>query len=253
MSHSSGHETIALIGGTGVVGRAIRAGSKREYVVLDRSAPDDLPHKRWVQADISRDSLAQALAGCDAMIYLATGAPDWDGLAQVDMFGLRDACEVAIQLGIPKVIYTSSNHVVGMVEQDWHDGRPSKPYLADSPCRPDSPYGVAKAFAEALCRMYAERGLLQTSCVRIGTMREIDDPQLAADEPYFGYIPGGRPGVIERLSRTWLYHDDAVALFEQELDSGDDFRVRFGYSDNPGPYWSDEVYCWNRQQDGGES
>lgn len=237
---------IALIGGGGVIGRVLRSGSAHQYAVLDRASPDDIPYGRWIRAEISQNSLRQVLAGCDAVIYLATGVPDWEGLANVDMFGFRDVCELAIKQGITKIIYTSSNHAVGMVEREWHRGYQGAPYPVDGPCRPDSPYGVAKVFAESLCRMYAEQGLLRTSCVRIGTMRAVDDLALAAKETYFDYIPGGETEVMKRLEKTWLFHADAVALFEEELESDDDFRLRYGFSDNPEPYWSKGVYRWNR-------
>jgi uronate dehydrogenase len=47
---------------------------------------------------------------------------------------------------------------------------------ADWPVRPDSPYGVGKAFTEIATRHYAERYGISCLCLRIGTVRRDDLP-----------------------------------------------------------------------------
>jgi nucleoside-diphosphate-sugar epimerase len=239
--------SILLIGGAGVVGQVIRSRLPATFVVLDlQERMDRLPYERWITGSVSDPYVvSQAVEGVDAIVHLATGASDWEGLLQADMLGLKSVGEAAVAAGVPRLVYASTNHTVGMVEREAHAHGKGLPYPVDAPVRPDSLYGVAKSFGEALCRYFAETTPLSTSCLRIGTVRLDDDPDTCAKEPYFDYVPGGRSAVQQRLKRTWLYHDDLVRILDEELDASDKFRLRFAFSDPEDPYWSTDVLRWS--------
>jgi nucleoside-diphosphate-sugar epimerase len=241
------HQRIAITGAAGVVAGVVIPSLDAEVSALDIAGqPYGLRVDAWHQGSVSDPLLVEKLvAGCTAVIHLATGGLDWPGLRDVDMLGLQVVADAARANGVRKIIFASSNHVVGMHERDVLRSGASEAYSPAQPTRPDSPYGVAKAFGETYCRYLAETSSISTSCIRIGTVRSTDEMDRYALEPAFDYIPGGVDAVKARLARTWLYHDDLIDMVAEELAADDRFRVRFGVSDNPNRLWSREVLTWN--------
>src|SRR6476660_7665442 len=105
-------------------------------------------------------SIRSAFRGVDAVIDLATGSAvdlPWREVER-DIKGRLNVLEAARAHGVRRYVFASSNHVTGMYELDQpyasivagaYDGiDPGKiPLIGpDSPIRPDSPYGVGKAF-----------------------------------------------------------------------------------------------------------
>lgn len=237
---------IALFGGSGVIGTILRKKLNYGFIVVDKVRPKDSTNiVNFFEGSVTDEKIVRnALNGSFLAIHLATGAPNWDTLLETDMLGLKCICETSLRMNIDKVIYASTNHVVGMVEKDFYKIGAHKICNITDPVRPDSYYGVAKIFGEALCRFYAETTHLKTSCIRFGTVRLEDNLEMCANEPYFSYIPGGREAILSRLAKTWQYHDDLAMMMQEEIDSQDKFRLRFGISENEDPFWSSEVYRW---------
>jgi uronate dehydrogenase len=134
---------------------------------------------------------------------------------------------------VKRVVYASSNHVVGLYERDDPYARivagevagldpATVPQLDSStPIRPDSPYAIGKATGEAAARHYSEEFGLSAICLRIGTV-------LADDRPT-------RP----RHLATLLTHADLVRLYEAALGAPDDvqFGIYYGVSANTWRFW----------------
>jgi NAD+ dependent glucose-6-phosphate dehydrogenase len=101
----------------------------------------------------------------DAVVHLA-GEPstraDWETVKTHNIEGTYNVMEAARQAGVKKVVFASTNHVMGMYDRDrqW-------PIYAQQPIRPDSLYGVSKAFGEALGRHYYDQFGLSVICLRI--------------------------------------------------------------------------------------
>ena len=91
----------------------------------------------------------------------------------------------------------------------------------DWPTRPDSPYGVGKAFSEAAARYYADQYGISCICLRIGTV-------LADDRPR-----------IPRHYATFLTHSDLVRLVDCALRASLELRygVYYGVSANTWRFW----------------
>ena len=84
--------------------------------------------------------------------------------------------------------------------------------------RPDSRYGVSKAFGEALAAMYADKHGIGSLCVRIGN---VDD----------------RPVDKRRLS-IWVSPEDLTQLFRIGLEHPDlHYEIVYGSSDNERSFW----------------
>ncbi|MCC6630067.1 MAG: NAD(P)-dependent oxidoreductase, partial [Chloroflexi bacterium] len=120
-----------------------------------------------VQADIAHyDQVMPLMAGIDAVVHMAgepsVGAP-WAAIHEANIVGMYNVIEAARAAGVPKLIFASTNHVMGMYDRDaqW-------PIYTSQPVRPDSLYGVSKAFGETLGRHYADQFGLSVICLRIG-------------------------------------------------------------------------------------
>jgi nucleoside-diphosphate-sugar epimerase len=105
--------------------------------------------------------------------------------------------------------------------------------------RPDSDYGVSKAFGEALGRMYADRFGMRVICLRIGSVLADDDP--TGPTPLAG--AGWMPWLTDedrraRIRATWLSHRDCAELIRCALEADVRFAIAYGVSDNPRRFWS---------------
>lgn len=238
---------LVITGAAGIIGRVLATpfAASNDLVLLDRRPDPDLPLTLLDLAD--RDGLVRAFDGADAVIHLAATsdvAATWEAVLESNIVGLHNVLEAAVAARVPRVVFASSNHVVGMYERD---GAPSiytdreRPSLDHRvPIRPDSPYGVSKAFGEALGRFYAETYGLQVICLRIGTVLAVDDPTAPLAEA----APAWAPGPWElRIRATWLSHRDCVELFQCALTADVAFAIAYGVSDTPGRFW-DLAEAW---------
>ncbi|MEZ4498360.1 MAG: NAD(P)-dependent oxidoreductase, partial [Thermomicrobiales bacterium] len=129
--------------------------------------PEEPPVDDYFTADIADfDAVRPALTGMDAVIHLAAqGSPyaEWDEVREKNISGTYNVFESARQAGATKIVFASTNHVMGMYDRDgqW-------PIYANQPVRPDSLYGVSKAFGENLGRYYYDQYGISVICLRIG-------------------------------------------------------------------------------------
>lgn len=187
--------TVAVTGITGSVGGHIRPiltmrGHRVIIVARDHvEVAGDNEEVRIAQlSDVS--SLERAVAGADLIVHLAgiAGESSWASMLEVNIDGTRNVLEAARLAGVGRVLLASSNHAVGMRSFGEVRG------VVEPTPAPDTYYGVSKAAAEALGRLYGARfGMLVVSA-RIGTVlaRPVDSRTLA----------------------TWLSPHDAVRLIE---------------------------------------
>lgn len=221
---------VAVTGADGLIGGILRArlSDAFEPIWLGR---DD--------ADVTDlDALARALAGADALVHLAATADvhaEWDEVREANVIGAYGAFEAARRAGVSRVVFASTNHVVGMSQ--WDDERfadPAQPVEVTTldPIRPDSLYGASKAWGEALGRLYAERHGLSVVCLRIGWVPKEDEPPSSTDmrwEP---------PKVARRALGMWLSHRDCASLVEAALTADVGFAIVHGVGDNRGRWLS---------------
>jgi uronate dehydrogenase len=164
----------------------------------------------------SRSTLQDAMRDIDCVVHLA-GVPreaDWERILQANIIGLYNAFETARTSGVRRLVFASSNHVVGYY-------RATRVLDDTVPLRPDGRYGVSKAFGEALARLYADKYGLSVICLRIGSFRE-------------------RP-TSQRELATWISHRDMVNLAACSIEASADlhFAVFYGVSNNLERRWTD--------------
>ena len=101
--------------------------------------------------------------------------------------------------------------------------------------RPDSLYGVSKAFGEALGRFYSERHGLRVFCLRIGAVRANDDPTVPSENPLLDLDAEGRRN---RMRAVWLSRRDCAELIARCLEVDDvPWAIVYGVSGNPRRFW----------------
>jgi uronate dehydrogenase len=155
----------------------------------------------------------EMLAGVDAVVHLggisveAAFAP----IMNANILGVFNLYEAARKRGVKRIVFASSNHVVGFYKQtDKID--------ADDPMRPDSLYGISKGFGELMSRFYFDRYGIETVCIRIGS---------SFPEP-----------ADRRMMSTYLSYDDLTELLRCALQTPNvGHTIVFGASNNRDSWW----------------
>lgn len=209
---------ILLTGAAGGIGTRLRKLLPAIYpdlVLSDLTTPKDLaPSERFIAADLADfAAIERACEGVDGIIHLGGFSVEgpWETILQANIIGLYNTLEAARRQGVKRVVFASSNHAVGFYRRD--DTIPP-----DVTVRPDSRYGVSKAFGEAMGALYADKHGLGVFCIRIGNVDDV-------------------PIDVRRLS-IWLKPDDLVQLIRIGLEHPDvHFEIVYGASDNARAWW----------------
>lgn len=231
---------IAVTGATGVVGRSLIENLSRDHKTIGIDLRD-----ADVIADV-RDlgQMEHAFVGCTSVVHLAAisdVAASWGDVHETNIVGTYNVFEAARRAGVKRVIFASSNHVVGTHEVEG--GRPlyeagaNVLIRADDPPRPDSLYGVGKAFGEALGRYYSDAFGMQVTCVRIGSILAGDspaDPNLKLP----AFLPKLKAeDVRARYAATWMSKRDFARLVRAIIERDVAFAVVYGVGDNLTRFW----------------
>ena len=194
-------------GGIGTMIRPLLAPLYPGLVLSDKTAPKNLlPGETFVAADLTKpDEVAAAVKGADSVIHLGGFSVEgpWDAILQANIIGCYNLFEAARQAGVKRVVFASSNHAVGFYPRRRKIG-------TDLTVRPDSRYGVSKAFGEALGALYSDKHGMIVTCLRIGNV-------------------GPRPLDARRLS-IWIRFDIVYGASDNAASWWDNSRARqLGY------------------------
>lgn len=237
---------IVVTGSSGLIGRMLldawRDSGTYEVVGLARS-PGDYTD---VLADTSDlDALAKAFSGADAIVHLAGSSAvesSWEAVLESNIIGLRNVFEAARLAGVPRVVFSSSNHAVGTFETanrpELHEMDDPRQIDHTVELMPDSYYGVSKAFGEAMARFYVDHHGLEAICLRIGACTGDDKPYAPTNlwKPERDKEPGIREART-RLRATWLSERDCVHLIERSIEADTNWAIVYGTSNNPRQIW----------------
>ncbi|MFB6310670.1 MAG: NAD-dependent epimerase/dehydratase family protein [Salinirussus sp.] len=184
---------VLITGAGGRVGTAItdHLAADYDFTLLDVE-PIEGPGESVVADVREYGDLRPHLEGQDAVIHLALmrsseafgpggRSVGWSANLSDNLLGINTVYEAAVDAGVNSLLFASSNHAVGMVEvqnapEVYHD----KGIVAghNEPHRPDSPYGLTKAYGEDLGRLAAEAHDISFYGLRLGAVRaaEWDHP-----------------------------------------------------------------------------
>jgi len=202
-----------MTGAAGGLGQAMRSRLKANCYTLRLSDLSPLEAaqagEEVMQADLSDMAQVQAMvAGCQAIVHFGGISVEqpWASILQANIIGLYNLYEAARQHGVKRVVFASSNHVMGFYRQN-------EVVDARSPPRPDGLYGLSKAFGEDISRLYFDRYGIETACLRIGSS-----------------YPEPRD---RRMLATWLSFDDLHRLITACLTTPVlGHSIIYGTSDN---------------------
>src|SRR6202040_1605457 len=163
-------QTVLVTGAAGGIGTRLRQLLKGVYPNIrlsDAKRPADLAaDETFVEADLaSMPAVETAVAGVDGIVHLGGFSVEgpWDTILQSNIIGCYNLFEAARNKGVKRIVFASSNHAVGFYPRHHRIG-------TDVTVRPDSRYGVSKAFGEAVGSLYADKHGLRVLCLRIGNV-----------------------------------------------------------------------------------
>jgi uronate dehydrogenase len=208
---------VLITGAGGRIGRVVSAGlaSRGHVLRLFDRVPGGT---EVIVGELSDLPLLSAVSkGVDCVIHLA-GIPEeaaFTDLLDDNIVGTYNVFEAARRAGVPRIVFASTNHVIG-----FHPSGETVDELSEP--RPDTLYAVSKVFGEALGRLFYDKYGVEVVVLRIGSFRP---------------VPGN-----ERELATWLSHGDAVRLFSACVESPEvGYVVAYGVSDNTRLKWRDRA------------
>lgn len=212
---------VLLTGAVGRIGTVIRAALAPKCALLRvsdiRPVVAEHTNEEAVQCDLADAGAVEALCeGIDAIIHMGgrPGEGAWPELLQTNVVCTMNLLEGARLAKTDRLIFASSNHVTGMYPV-------GKQLDHLTPARPDSLYGLTKAFGEDATAYYAYKYRLRAMCLRIGS---------------FTPVPRNR-----RALSTWCSHNDLVRLVEVGLSADYTHEVVYGVSNNTRSWWDNSA------------
>ncbi|MBL8839399.1 MAG: NAD-dependent epimerase/dehydratase family protein [Alphaproteobacteria bacterium] len=211
-------QPILLTGAAGVLGTWLRPHLIARFGRLRSTdiAPigPALANEEIVPCDLADRKAVDALvAGARAIVHLGgiSREDTFDRILHANFHGTYNVYDSARCQRVDRIVFASSNHAIGF--------HPVGTVLdADAPQRPDSLYGVSKAFGEDLARYYVDKFGMDIACLRIGSA-----------------LP--EPNNIRALS-TWLSYPDLFRLIAACIEAPHfGYAVLYGASDNDNLWW----------------
>lgn len=212
---------LLLTGAAGGLGKVLRSRLRPFVHTLRLSDIADMgsagPREELVPCHLADKAAVDALVrGVDAIVHLGGVSVErpFEEILESNIKGVFHIYEAARRHGVRRIVFASSNHVIGFHKQ-------GEVIDADAPRRPDSYYGLSKAYGEDLSRFYFDRYGIETVCLRIGS--SFPEPK------------------DRRMLVTWLSYDDLTelvrcALFAPKVGH----TIVYGMSANRDAWWDNQ-------------
>ena len=225
---------VLITGMSGLIGGLLRdhldARGGYELSALNRRPVEGV---KCFQADIADlEAIKPAFEGIDVVAHLAayTEIDDWKGNLSGNIIGSYNVYEAARLAGVKRVVFVSSGSTIRnwsleepykAIAEGRYDDVPSDfDVITHQMIRPDSIYGAAKVWGEAVGRHFADTYGISVLCLRIGTVYADDRPHTTHD------------------FAVYLSNRDVVQILQRCIDAPDDllYDVFMATSDNPHGY-----------------
>ena len=216
---------LLLTGAAGGLGKVLRETLRPYAHVLRLSdiaemAPATGDHEEVQVCDLAdKQAVHQLVEGVDAIVHFGGVSVErpFEEILGANICGVFHIYEAARRHGVKRVVFASSNHVIGFYKQD-------ETLDAASPRRPDGYYGLSKSYGEDMASFYFDRYGIETVSIRIGS--SFPEPQ------------------NRRMMHTWLSFDDLTQLLERALYTPNvGHTVVYGASANAQVWWDNHLAC----------
>ncbi|PCK20410.1 hypothetical protein CEY02_13410 [Bacillus pumilus] len=223
---------ITIIGGCGVIGRLLTNELSSEYdvTIIDLTRCVETV----VLADATNEQeLFQAIPqDTDVLIHLLNIDMTHDVMNAKEFAKMNDVFwrstyhmfHSAARLGIPKVIFASSNHVTDRYEKDGHSLLGRDITTDDVPATKNV-YGILKFASEQLGRLFHDQTGMSVINLRIGTVVTDEMKELHKKK---------------RTKRTLLSHEDLIGMTKAAIETEVPFGTYYAVSENEEKPWSTE-------------
>jgi len=209
---------ILLTGAAGGLGKVLRQSLAPHAEILRLSDVSSMgsaaAFEEIITCDLGDKAQTMALSeGVDAIVHLGGVSTEhsFEQILDANIRGIFHLYEGARVHGVKRIIFASSNHAIGFHKQGD---------VIDSDCllRPDSYYGLSKAYGENMAQFYFDRYGIETVSIRIGS---------SFPEP-----------VDTRMLTTWLSFRDLSELVRCSLTAPNvGHTIVYGASDNKDSWW----------------
>ncbi|WP_179032983.1 NAD-dependent epimerase/dehydratase family protein [Paenibacillus kribbensis] len=183
---------LLITGAAGTIGKVLYEGLKREgkyeITAADLKRDEEAGIVEMDIHDVAR--LDELTRGVDTVLHFAWIKDEGDFLGKVlsgNVSGAYKLYEAAVQNGVKRIIFASSNHATGFYKV-------GEIIDVEDPYRPDSFYGLSKCYIELLGRLYADQGKISSFNIRIGNFPGDDRPH------------------SERAAHIWISERDMLHL-----------------------------------------
>jgi uronate dehydrogenase len=213
---------LLLTGAAGGLGKVLRPRVKNMANIVRVSDLAELgssaAHEELVRCDLGDFVAMHALVeDVDAIVHLGGISVEgpFEPILNANIVGLHNLYEAARIHGTKRIVFASSNHVIGFYKQ-------TEVIDANVAPRPDGNYGLSKAFGEQLSRFYFDRYGIETVCIRIGS---------SFPKP-----------VDRRMMSSWLSYDDLTELVRCSLFTPNvGHTIVYGASNNMPSWWDNRL------------
>ncbi|MFJ3471100.1 NAD-dependent epimerase/dehydratase family protein [Pseudomonas sp. NPDC090201] len=214
---------ILLTGAAGGLGKVLRESLRPYATIIRLSDIAEMAPAAGSREEVQRCDLAdkaavhQLVEGVDAIVHFGGVSTEhsFEDILGPNICGTYHLYEAARRHSVKRVIFASSNHVIGFYRQD-------QTIDASAVKRPDSYYGLSKSYGEDLASFYFDRYGIETVSIRIGSS-----------------FPEAQN---RRMLSSWLSYDDLTQLIERGLFTPNvGHTVVYGASNNEKVWWDNRL------------
>lgn len=207
------YKRLLITGAAGMLGGVMRKELTDVADTIRLTARQEITdlaaHEEQFTCDLAdKDAVMEMTKDVDAVVHLGGVSKEaaFDDILHSNIVGFYNLYEACRKNGVKRIAWASSVHAVGFY--------PTTQVIdTDAPLRPDSNYGVSKAFGEALAQYYWDKYALESVSVRV-------------------YSSFPKPADRRHLN-TYLSFKDCAECFRQSLLAPVvKHTVIFGVSDN---------------------
>jgi uronate dehydrogenase len=210
-------QRLLITGAAGNLGRVLRQCLRGSFPAIRLSDRDEMapagPGEEVVRCDLTdAEATARLCEGVDAILHFGGRSLEgsWPEVLGPNIVGAINLWEGARLAKVERIVFASSNHVVGLYRRTEKLDHHVTP-------RPDGRYGLSKAFGEDLASLYAYKHGIRAFCMRIGSCF-------------------GNPS-NQRMLSTWLSFPDFERLVRVGLSADYLFEIVYGQSRNTRAFW----------------